>query len=485
MGLIKFSNPDLKDLPRTALTANVLVGGTTLTVEQTQGFNASDWLLLENYGTAKSELAQVSAAAPTATAFTLLAGQLPDYSHGIGASIKQILFNQIAIEYSTNLETLWNSGAYATIDAATSASTWVALATININPTDEVTGYNDPINTNRSYRSRYYNSFTGVYSTYGDAILPSGYEEYSVGYIINNALGRTNKTISYDDAGQITSSFLITEINNCLRYVDSKRRQWSHNMDYSTVMSELTAGKQDYNLPTNIDVRNTNMSMFNVRVNGGENLTYIGKRTWDDYMKNIMHSTLIAQLTTVSTTAVFTDTSNFADSGEFTVITGTTQDTVSYTANNRTTNTLTLSATTGVTTTHAITTDVWQGASFGTPTSYTIFEGKLYFDNVPDISLYQRTIEIDFYKKLILVNSENDYIQIRNPLLVFDWLCMAIFGRLGDNTNEGKHKNYFETQLKDMLSLEKDGQPKFLSLNYNVYRYNKRSLNNHYSYDSD
>jgi len=463
--ILTIPHPDIRDLPRTSFGGDEAAAQTTLTVVNGLAFAANDLVVVNGFGNANSELGQISSTAPTATVIVLSSGL--NHSHVTGETIQKTYFNQVAIEYSTDFETAWDTGAYATISDASDAATWTALVTTDLEPDQNETVYQDTSTASRSYRTRYYNSQSALYSSYNDPILPDGFEIPSVGYIINQALNETGKKIDKEDGGQINEEFLLDQINRCIGLIDNKRKRWSWNQVMDAVVSEITSGQQDYLLPTNIDFDKTKRAAYNVRVNDDENLYYVDKRELDDLMEGSHNSELSAELTTTSTTATFDDTSDFDDDGSFTVTTGSTQDTVSYDSNNRTTNVLTLSSTTGVSTTHAVDADVWQSANFGTPKYWTIFERKLYIWPLLDTDLYQRTIKMDYYKKQTRIDSFNDYMLFPHTNLVVEYLCLGIHRKLRNDGDADRYEARFKEQLDDLIRLEVTGQKRSWTLRLN------------------
>lgn len=466
MSLIKIAHPDIHDLPRTALTAAINAGSTSLTVENGLLFSASQQMLMDGYGNASSEVVRIGVGSPTATAITL--NSATSFAHALGTTLTYIPYNQIAIEFSTDLATLWATGSYATLADASAAATWTSLITIDIKPAQQATTYDDGSTAARSYRTRFYNSFTAVYSNYSDPVLPTGFEEFSVGNIINNAIELTNVQIGQEDGGEVSYDFLFQTINQCIRRVHSTFKRWSWNQEFDFVVSELTAGRQYYALPTNIDYRPTNRAVFNLRTKSQRDLKYIDKRELDRLMRDVRHSALGGTLTAASLTITLTDTSDFDDSGSFTVITGTTKDTISYTANNRSTNTLTLASTNGATTTHASGTDVWQNGSFSNdPLYFTVYEGNAYLWPVPDTGLAQRTLQADFYKKMVVVNSINDYILFPDPLLIIAYLCYRISIKKRDDKNTQRFLAEYTELLEQLKWNEVKGQKQKFGLRLN------------------
>ena len=463
MAAFVIDHPNLIGTRRTATTTNTAAATTSFPVENGSVFSQNDFGVLNGYGTPQSEILRFSSVA----AATLTSSSGSSFGHDEGTTIEVTPYDQIVIEYSTNMSTLWATGAYATIADAVTAATWVTGATINVQPSQaKGTYYDDGSTETRSYRTRFYDSFSDVYSNYSDAVLPTGFEELAVGNIINSAVEKMNVVIGQTDTAEFTFTFMINGINECIRKVKSLFKRWSHDADFNSVSNEITSGQQDYILPTSIDYRANKRSIWNVKGNEGANLKYIDKRQFDLLMEDVVTTTTTVALTTTTTSLTVTDSSDFPDSGTFAVITGSTKNTVTFTANNRSTNTLTI--TTGVTTTHASGIDIWYNATFGTTINYyTLYEGYIYLHPIPDTGLHLRTLKMDFYKKLTLVNSVNDYIPFNDPVLVLDYLCYLIAIKKKDEYYIQLFKADFDEQLQLLRMNEYSGQHQYFELEVN------------------
>lgn len=467
MGQITVLHPNINPTDATLLTADVEAGSPSFSVANGLNFGNNNYLVLGTLTTSRSELVLTSGS-PTATTVNL-AG-VTSFSHERNVSVQSIPYNQIDIQYSLDLAALFASGAYATLAEASAAATWVDLVTTDITPSEEATLYDDGSTQERSYRSRFRSEVLAVTTNYGSPVLPKGFEEASVGKIIDKALSITNKQLNNTPNGQITSQFLIDELNVCLRKVHQKRKRWSWNEEFDFVLSRITSGKNEYVLPTNIDINYTKRSMSTtspLRIDDIPALRYIDKREYDARMLNTHQSTLATTLTTVSTTVQFEDTADFPDSGNFAVITGSTQDNVSFTANNRDTNTLTLATSSGVTVTHAIGTDVWANGRFGIPREWTIWSGKIYLFPIPFPQVDQRNISIDFYKKMQTVTNVGDYIIFPDLNIPFYHLCRMISWKVNNGDME-KWQAEFDAALRDLIMLEVTGQRRVFVPNVNT-----------------
>lgn len=458
-----FSHPDITQYPSTGLTANAAALSSTLTAENGLQFSAGQFLLFDGLGNSSSEIVRIAGSAPTANTITLNSSYKNSFAHTIGATLQYIPYDQIAIEYSTNFETLFATGLY-TIDEVSALATWSSLTTINITPANpDGTQYQDTSASTRSYRSRFYNSSAAIYSGYGDPILSTGYEEKSFGKIAQKAVKRMGQRIGYTDTDLITEDFLIEEGNNARRLYFDERRIWSANQKMTQNLSEMTAGVQQYFLPTGIDVRETPMSTLNIYTKSRVPIEWLDKADFNYKMRNVVNTTLAGNLTTGSTSIVLADTSDLPSTGTFIVITGTTQDEVTWTANNKTTNTLTLATTSGVTVTHASGTNVWFNATFGLPTYYTIYDGYVHLYPIPSTAYHQQNLFIDYYQKLIEINSMNDYVLDASPLYMMNYLCLAIAEALDSFEDISIYERRVQEDMARMRRKEFSGQRKFLT----------------------
>lgn len=464
MAVVRIDHLDMSGYAKTALTSAADAGDASVSVENGSQFSSNQYVLIDGFNSPKSEIVLLSAVSGNTLTGTIAA------DHASSSTVQYIPYNQIVIEYSTDLSTNFETNLY-TIAEAAAVSTWTELTTIDIDVTSSETTYVDNTNDTRSYRTRFLNENDGVYSPYSDAILPTGFEEFAVGAIIRKALNRTNQRITGDDSSLFDYQFMVDEINNCLREVHNLKKRWSWNQEFEYTLTEMAAGQQSYLFPRVVDIQGTNKSLLNVRTGDRKNLQYIDKREFDMKMEDAHTSQLAAELNTGSTTATFDDTSNFADSGTFLVATSGTVDTVTYTANNKDTNVLTLAATTGVTVTHAVDTDVWQETTFGEPAYFTVFEKKIHLYPIPSATYHQETIEMDFYKKLVEVDSVNDYLIFPDPMLVVHYLCMAISQRQRNYEDIDRFSAQYRERLQILRRNEVTGQRRFFTLDLNTGGY--------------
>ena len=457
--ILHIHHPDIQYQPKTTLTVYTASASTSLSVPNSNGFTTNKYVLIGGYKTSAAEIVL----AGTVSSVSAIPVAATSFDHTAGETIRQIPYNKIEIDYSTDLATVWDSGLYENLYDAMSAASWTNLATVDITPSQEETTYKDDSTSSRSYRWRYKNTTDTIYSGYINIQLPTGYEEKQVATIIRKAINRLNKKVSNDDTGQVNIQFCLDELNYFIRWTDSKKNNWVHNQSFDNVISEITAGKNGYILPSNIAFRESKQSLWSIKIDDGSNLESMTKKEKDALHVDWHMSPLAAQLTSASSTATLDDTSNFPDEGTFDIWTSGTKDAVRYSANNRSTNVLTVvDASTDVAVTHSVDTQAWNGATFGTPTKFTVYDGKIWFDIVPDDSLHSHNIQGDYYLKPQVVTNEYDYLRIQDPNGAVDHLRYAIADKTNNNTRANEYKTDRDKAIVDLKRTSQTGQKHYL-----------------------
>ena len=466
MAFFNIPHPDTRGFPTTNLSSSKAAGVTALSVNNTAGLASTDYGLISTYGVSNAEIVRLNGGL-TDTAFNLQAATV--FAHAVDTQFTYLPYNQIALEYSSNLTTLIDSNVYTTIAEASAAATWSTLVTIDIEPSQIKTPYNDGDTTNRSYRYRFYNSTTAVYSTYSDPILPQGYEERTMGRLIEKVLMRMRKDVGQTMADQLTYDELFEEANNGIDDINDERKKWSHRRLYDQYFSDLTPGRNYVYLPRDIDVNYSRRSLISVKIKNGKPLDYITKEEFDEEMEDVIHTQSATTLTSASGTWTLDDTSDLPDTGSVVAIASGDQMSITFTANNRTTNVLTTpNCATEVTTTIPIDTDVWSNADFSSsPTEYTIIGRAIYFPDVPDETLYQRTCSGDYIQTHQRVNSESDVIKPALFTALFYYMLYALEDSLDHNKSESYYAKYL-VKLNTMKRNEVTGQRGRFTINVNT-----------------
>lgn len=472
--LLSIAFPDITGYPSSSTTTAVVAGDSSLTVKNGAQFLPNQLLVLNGIGNPVSQIVAIANSVPGATSIPLAASFYPILNSPANTTLQVTPYNQVEIEYSDDFQEIFETGRYTASEAATLA-TWVVLDTISLQPANATTYYQDSSPDVRSYRTRYYNSVEVFYSDYGAPILPDGYKNQSVGYIIQNALENMNKDLGSTDADQFTIQKMLDIARNGMMDIHDQMVNFSFDFEKNYQMAQIEPGQNLYNLPPDMNFRTDQRSTLNVRVADQLKLTYIDADRYNWLLNNVHRSPIASTLTTLSATVTLEDSSNFPDSGTIIIATGDIEDSVNYTANDRTTGVLTLESPSGVTTTHAIGTVAWNGTSFGEPRQFTMFNRKIALFPVPPVGFNQRNITIDYYKAAHEVTDFNDYVPFSYPMVLYNYICMTIAERIDSDSDVALYESRYRASLKNLLSRENNGQ-------YDIFRlrvpYNNTPLQN-------
>jgi len=158
-GAILVDNPDGAGNEKTYLNGNHAAGVTTLTLIDSTGIVANDYILIGKIGDEKTEIAKVLTV-PGATSVTVAA---ISFAHTGDTPVVLLGANQIKI-YSAAAK----DGAYSLV------------ATANIEPSEFSTTYVDAAwATTKYYKATIYNSTTATESPYSGQVAATGYSNYS------------------------------------------------------------------------------------------------------------------------------------------------------------------------------------------------------------------------------------------------------------------------------------------------------------------
>jgi hypothetical protein len=373
---------------KTFLTADQASGTATLTVQAITGFAINQILIIGNKDNEATEIiATHGSTAPTGSTITLVSNLVQ--SHNTGDWVQVIDYDQIDIYTSPTL-----------------TGTKTLLTTLTITPANE-TVYSDTATTTGYYFSRYKNSITSAVTTYSDGVPVTGYSMLTARSIIDNALhmiGKESSELYSDEYG-------FESINNCQGETIRELKRWSFMQEFGYNLGSANVGSWRVSVPSDIDDPNTNKSIYNF-VLAGNTMKWVDKEEWNAITAGVAWTTLATNLAVGNATVTLTDSSDFDDAG--TIRIGT--NTISYTANARTTGILTLSAVSTVTGTAGD--DVFQNETIGTPTYFTVYDGYIWHYPIVSDQLDEHDYMIDYYKTYSQINSDGDTIVIPDPTVV-------------------------------------------------------------------
>lgn len=445
-----FALPSLAGNNQSFLDADVASGASSVSANGTF-FSASQYIIFGQPGQEKSEVVKINGS-PTASSIAFTPAL--SFAHNRGDIITFIEYNQITPERS--------------IDSGSNFST---LSAIDINPQVLETYLQRTGDaTTDVYRFRFSNSTSSLFSGYSDNATASGYDDNTVYAIKQRALTQLGEKVT----DLITDNFLNDALNEGRRIVDmgtatvdgiSQRvLRWSFRTKFNTDIGNVVPGAWSVTAPTDLRDRNTYKNILAIRI-GRSNwpCTYQDRRRFNQNYLNVAHSTLNGAITSGSTSVILVSSGDFDASGTIYIGAETvllTKDAVAYTANNTSTNTL--SGVTGIVSGgHASGRDVWQQATFGMPTAYTIDNGTIYFDVPFDDAYKGQNIYSDYYQALTAVNSDSDtldepFYDLYVPYLKYKIKALKSNGSLKP-TDDGDYL-LFQQGLSELVSQEISGQ---------------------------
>jgi hypothetical protein len=156
----------------------------------------------------------------------------------------------------------------------------------------------------------------------------------------------------------------------------------------------------------------------------------VDKEKWNDIMRGTAYTLLALPISLNDTSIVLNDSSDFGDGG--TVQIG--SNIYAYTANNRSTGTLTITA---ATTTDVAGADVFEFPNMGEPLYYTIINGYFYHYPIMGTTQPNRNYVLDYYKKMVPVVNDSDETVLPDPTLVQYYLAWKFLLKInnGEDTN--------------------------------------------------
>lgn len=490
--------------PRTVLTAVQASGSSTVTTESIADFAIGNRGILGILGEERSEVVRVHiSTAPSGSTITLNANT--GYRHEIGTPLYFVDYDSVEFSHAATaagaktvlttktlvpdqMDTLYDDfanstgfGFYrfyvqSTISALTSVTT---TATATSAGHGFVTGQSVVISgaTQAEYNGTYTitvtnaNTFTYTfagsgtspatgtilatrYADYSDAIPYAGYDIDAVSTIIDRALSMTSTKVN----PRLKYENLFSFLNEAITIANAKNTRWAEAKVLSHELDTISTGDWEWALPTNIARLNDPSAVIALYVRGYPPMKYKPQREFNQYLRDIIFTTLTTTIEVGYLTIVLNNSKGFADSGTI-YIEG---DAISYTANDRTTNTL--SGVTGITATHTggSTTYVLQNFTSGEPVMYTITsEGRVRAWPVCTSTINNRVLYMDYFRRIPTVDSLGDLILISNVTAFVEYVAYRIKKHLAGGTLALTDEEYrkFTAAMEECVTRDTAGEP--------------------------
>jgi hypothetical protein len=421
---VPIENQLIDPTAQTYLSADVTAGAGSLTVQNISNFAINQILLIGDPGNQNSEIIKTHAStAPSGNTITLAANTV--FAHSASTPVTTLYFDRVEISTATT-----TGGSKTVLLAAT--ATPASLIPAN-QPYFE---YNDVAASVGFYFARWNNSIASTFSPYSEPSPVTAYTMQSARSLIDSALGMINKQTS----SVLTDEYAFQNIDSCQMEVLREFKRWSFMQAFNTIVGTAYTGNWKIPVPADCDDQNTYKSLYNFRIGKELDMVWVDKEEWDDLIAGIAYSTLTVAATIGQTSLTLANSTDFDDTG--TIQVG--ADQYTWTVNTRSTGVLTLGS--ALINNYALGQDVFQFASLGLPTYWTIWGGYIYHWPAISSSYNNRNYYLDYYKALTQITSDSDQIVLPDPTVVQYYLAWKFLLKLnnGEETDASKaiYSNY-------------------------------------------
>ena len=436
MKTLYLQNSDLtRDKKFTYLSSDATNGTATLSVQSIVGFAVNQILCIGEIGNEKTEIIKTHAVtAPTGTTITLASNLV--FDHPQDTKVYIIDYDQFEVSWS-----------------ATTGGAKGVLATQNIQA-DLLEGiYNDTVETAGYYFIRFKETIGGTFSSYSDPIPFGGFDDNTVFAIKKRALDYLNEKV---DGNLITDEFLNEALWDGRREYHQSPGKRPFRRKFNFSIGSVATGVNRIYLPIDVEKPWTAENIYNIRIGVQPSCVYYDKKLFDTDFNGVAHTTLTSLYTVGDLTLTCNNTGDFADSGSV-MIEG---ESISYSANNRSTNVLTVSV--AGKKNHASSSDVWQNISTGLPTRFTVFADALtgsayiYFNTPFDTFYVGQNIWADYYKTVVALNSDSGALDEPDYDIFVYYLIWRIKQRKANGTLPLTDPDFVMWQTKKQMALNKE-----------------------------
>lgn len=441
---IFFAFPEIFDDQRTFLAADSSTGASSISANGVN-FSIGQYIVIGQPGNIGTEIVQIHASTvPTATAITLATALL--FPHNRGDVVRFIPYNQITPSRSVD-----------------SGANFTGLSAVPIRADSTETYLQRTADASTDvYKFVFTNSSTALSSASSDTTVASGYADNSIWSVKHRALDQLGEKVD----SLITDSFLNDQIQEARRLLDFDPRvfRWSFREKFGANVGLLLAGQWSIAVPSDLRDPNTYKNILSLRI-GGQNrpLNYQGMLKFNQNYLNVSHSATNGVVAFGASSIALTSTADFDAKGSATIASnsiGGLYTAISYTGNNKTTNTLT--GVTGVPAAGFPTAaDAWQRATFGLPTSYTISSGYLFFDVPLTTQWDAQNVKMDYYSKIPAITSDSQTFDEPFYDLYVSWLKWRIKYKKANGKiardNDSDYKDFLDGSTR-IIAQETPGQ---------------------------
>jgi len=442
MALLKYPNKLIVNNAPSSFLANdyLTTGQSSVVLENASGGSGYAFIAIENIANEKFEILPVTSISGNTITLTSNTG----FSHQAGAIVYFIKYNQIEFSYSATL------GGVKSV-----------LTTKDITGSDEYTVYEDTANVSGYAHTRLKNSVSATFSAYSSAI-PYSYSRRSARELKTLALLELNE----ENSPMITDEFVFRIINKAESEIVNLRKKgkWAWLRTHNYANGTIATGGWRLALPADIQDRETDESIEEVKFGTGSNLQYLGLKDWNMVTNGVAYTELTANMSIGATTISGVLFANFPDTG--TVYIG--DNVIQYTGKTNTT----LTGCTGVLSAVNSGATIFNRASTGKPSYYTIQDGYIYVYPVVGAQQSGKALIMTYYHRTANINTGYDEVSVPDETAIVDYLVWKIDSRLNAGGSTAGQIAYqsFLTKADRMRRQETSGR--ITVLKPNIFKYN-------------
>jgi hypothetical protein len=448
MALLKYPNKSIvTNAPSTFLANDYLTTGqSSVVVANASAGSGYAFIIVENIANEKCEILPVTSISGNTITLTNNTG----FSHQAGAIVYFVNYNQIEFSYSTTL-----SGIKS------------VLATKDISVSDEYTVYEDTNVIGYAF-TRLKNGVANTFGAYSSAI-PYSYSRKSARELKTLALLELNE----ENAPSITDEFVFRLINKAESEIVNLRKKgkWAWLRTHNYALGTIATGGWRLALPADIQDRETDESIEEVKFGSGHNLQYLGLKEWNNLLGGVAYTELTVDINPGDTTINGILFANFPDEGAVKIG----SNVIEYTGKTGTT----LTGCTGITTAVTAGATIFSGASFGNPNYFTIQDGYIYTYPIVGDQQDGKALLMTYYHRPSNISTGYDEISVPDETAIVDYLVWKIDSRLNSGGSTVGQLAYQSFLGKADRMRRQETSGRITVLKPNIYRNNTRIRYNH------
>lgn len=380
-----------EDKVQARLTTDTPALSSELALDNAAGFKLGSYALVGTFGEPTAEIVRIHSGGPIGvTALPLNTSTKTVFDHPLDTPVTLLDYNTVQFWQGT-----------------VTPLTQLASGQVPIQANRMSTPYTLAAGTTDKLFYRFFNSSTSDASAYSDGVLFTGNPDNSVETVALSAVELTGGMLDDEYCREDT---LIRDAQEAQDKIQAGR-DWdfelADNIDsIATAESQVNYPMSELTYP--LKYPNSKQGLITMRL-GNRSMDYVDIQALEDSLQWSASSPLAVDAEAGDTSVTLVDSSAFQAVG--TVLLGA-NGFVAYTANDRTTGTLSGISVVGITVPVSAGVHAWQNVSTGWPARFTIFNGELLLDTPPSTIASGMALKMKYLRRLPRLTSFSSVIEI-------------------------------------------------------------------------